>query len=497
MTQEQTDLAKVTADESAIKATEATEATEEAQLQTDTAQAVTDAVPPTPPPPVTNALVLNTPTFPLLVNGVPVSPIVLSAIGGTGTGYAYSISGGPTGLAVSGSDITGTPTSAGSFNVGITVHDSGGNADTSTYALTVAQLGAPTIGTPIISSNGNVEFPLSNYAPGSVGLQASIDKSVWQTQTAVPTEWTAAAVPAGNHTASFAGVTANGTVGAEATVSFTIASVVTPPTGNPIPAITSGQLPSGLTVPTNLAMNATFNSTTLAAPFTEGWYGAGTATQNETQMIPANVIPTANGLQLLVTAAGTGGLVTTNSAFNWTSAKPFYAEVGFVPATDAHGDLLNWQELWYTTWGVWVGEMDLFESLGSNGKNGGAAAHVHDNDNAIVPTGIDFNLTAGATNTVGCLQLPNGEHYLFVNGTYKGSMQGAAVAAAVAVGTGGDDTSLFERKRRRLSGEVGASSSVLASNTPWMFVLGNSVTSGEISTAQPATLLVKWARLWQ
>jgi hypothetical protein len=66
----------------------------------------------------------------------------LSATGGDGGPYTWTATGLPPGLSISGDQVTGTPTTDGTYSVTITVKDSRG--DTASQASTI------TISTPII-----------------------------------------------------------------------------------------------------------------------------------------------------------------------------------------------------------------------------------------------------------------------------------------------------------------------------------------------------------
>jgi hypothetical protein len=74
----------------------------------------------------------------------------LHSVGGTGTGYRWSLASGsalPAGIALAAAGkLSGTPTAAGQFSFGLAVQDSGGNSATATFYLTVNP--AITITTP-------------------------------------------------------------------------------------------------------------------------------------------------------------------------------------------------------------------------------------------------------------------------------------------------------------------------------------------------------------
>src|SRR5205814_309701 len=64
----------------------------------------------TPPPVSANCVVINA------LQGVAITPVTMTATGGTGTGYTFSATGLPNGLVMSaGGTISGTPTQSGTF----------------------------------------------------------------------------------------------------------------------------------------------------------------------------------------------------------------------------------------------------------------------------------------------------------------------------------------------------------------------------------------------
>ena len=72
------------------------------------------------------------------VQGVTITPVTMTATGGTGTGYTFSASGLPSGLTMSSSGtISGTPTVSGTFNYTVTVKDSAGDTGTFHCSVTV------------------------------------------------------------------------------------------------------------------------------------------------------------------------------------------------------------------------------------------------------------------------------------------------------------------------------------------------------------------------
>ena len=75
----------------------------------------------------------------VVVHGRAMAPLACSAIGGSGTGYAFAATGLPDGTAMSASgQITGTPGTVGAFAYTVTVTDSVGDTATATATITVS-----------------------------------------------------------------------------------------------------------------------------------------------------------------------------------------------------------------------------------------------------------------------------------------------------------------------------------------------------------------------
>ena len=73
------------------------------------------------------------------VQGVAITPVTLSASGGTGTGYTFAATGLPTGLSIStGGMISGTPTVSGTFSYTVTITDGAGNKGMLNCSVTVS-----------------------------------------------------------------------------------------------------------------------------------------------------------------------------------------------------------------------------------------------------------------------------------------------------------------------------------------------------------------------
>lgn len=72
------------------------------------------------------------------IQGIMITPVTITAAGGSGTGYKFSASGLPNGLSISsGGTISGTPTASGTFPYTVTITDSAGNTGTVHCSVTV------------------------------------------------------------------------------------------------------------------------------------------------------------------------------------------------------------------------------------------------------------------------------------------------------------------------------------------------------------------------
>ena len=110
-----------------------------------------------------NALAITTQTLPPSTVGEPYT-IDLTASGGT-TPYVWTITGLPAGFTTSGSQITGTPTTAGTTSVSVSVKDNDGREATKSFDLVVSQplvLGT----TSLPSASLGVDYSLTLAASG-------------------------------------------------------------------------------------------------------------------------------------------------------------------------------------------------------------------------------------------------------------------------------------------------------------------------------------------
>ena len=103
------------------------------------------------------------------VQGIAITPVKMTASGGTGTGYTFSASGLPTGLTMDADGtIHGTPTVSGTFNYTVTVTDSAGNKGTFHCSVTVyPPISASCV--QIIATQGVTITPVQMTASGGVG----------------------------------------------------------------------------------------------------------------------------------------------------------------------------------------------------------------------------------------------------------------------------------------------------------------------------------------
>ncbi len=89
----------------------------------------------------TSSLTITTPALPAATTAVAYPATALTATGGTGSGYSWSIASGllPPGMTLSaGGILSGTPTTPGTFTITLRVQDSGGNQATRQFNVTVS-----------------------------------------------------------------------------------------------------------------------------------------------------------------------------------------------------------------------------------------------------------------------------------------------------------------------------------------------------------------------
>jgi uncharacterized repeat protein (TIGR01451 family) len=77
------------------------------------------------------------------VQGVLITPVTMTGVGGAGAPYTFSATGLPAGIAMStGGTISGTPTVSGTFSYTVTITDKAGNTGTSNCSVTVSCTGS-------------------------------------------------------------------------------------------------------------------------------------------------------------------------------------------------------------------------------------------------------------------------------------------------------------------------------------------------------------------
>ena len=103
------------------------------------------------------------------VQGVAITPVTMTASGGTGTGYTFVATGLPAGLTMSaGGTISGTPTVSGTFPYTVTVTDSAGNKGSFNCSVTVTP---PVSATCVVINavQGVAITPVTMTASGGTG----------------------------------------------------------------------------------------------------------------------------------------------------------------------------------------------------------------------------------------------------------------------------------------------------------------------------------------
>ena len=148
--------------------------------------------------PVTSACAVIT-----AVQGVAITPVTLSASGGTGTGYTFTATGLPAGLSIStGGTISGTPTVSGTFSYTVTITDSKGNKGTLNCSVTVS---APvTSACAVITAVQGVAItPVTLSASGGTGTGYTFTATGLPTGLSISTGGTIPGTPTVNGTFSY------------------------------------------------------------------------------------------------------------------------------------------------------------------------------------------------------------------------------------------------------------------------------------------------------
>ena len=222
--------------------------------------------------------------------------------------------------------------------------------------------------------------------------------------------------------------------------------------------------PDSLGAPTDLVFDDNFDTGSLnTSVWAPEWFSDG-STSNGTVMDSSNVSVGPDGLALQLTANGTGGLVSTNpddgvaghSGFQIAPSpgKPVYIEFE-ATLPGASGKVANWPALWLDgqTWPE-DGEIDVMEGLG-----GYAAYHIHfgTSGEGSEGPGAGVNDAAG-THTYGVLWTTTSITFV-----YDGTVVGTIAESLTS---------------------------------PEYLVMENSFNSAD-PTALPATLDVRYVRVWQ
>jgi hypothetical protein len=318
--------------------------------------------------------------------------LTLVVTGGTPT-YSYALTGAPPGIVQSASILGGTPSAAGTYQVTVVVTDKSTPAKTAkvSFEFIVAAASALlTMGTvaPETFTVGTVIKPIPLTASGGSGTGYTYTVGGLTPGLSIVgsnIEGTPQANPAGAGDTNTMTFTVKDSAGNTATfgpVTFTTnPSTVTPPppSGAVVP-----NAPASLNAPTTIVLDDEFDTgslnTSIWAPF---WYANGDEANN-TKMEESNVSVGANGLELALTSANTGGLINSQP---WASGGfsisptgggthggtgPVYIE--FQATLQGTGSTVaNWPALWLDgqTWPE-DGEIDVMEGLG-----GGTAYHIH------------------------------------------------------------------------------------------------------------------------
>ncbi|WP_455430086.1 putative Ig domain-containing protein [Noviluteimonas caseinilytica] len=232
-----------------------------------------------------NALTISPSTLPSATNGTAYTQ-TLTTSGGTAP-YTYAVSSGslPTGLVLSSTgDITGTPTTAGTYTLTVSVIDANGDFGSQTYSVTVAGANALTISPSTLpaATNGTAYNQTLTTSGGTAPYTYSVSSGALPTGVSLSSTGDLTGTPtvAGTYTFTVSVIDANGDFGSQ-TYSVTVAGAntltVTPPTlpngtngtayaqsmaaiGGTGPytyVVSSGTLPTGLSLASGGALTGT------------------------------------------------------------------------------------------------------------------------------------------------------------------------------------------------------------------------------------------------
>jgi hypothetical protein len=221
--------------------------------------------------------------------------------------------------------------------------------------------------------------------------------------------------------------------------------------------------PASLNAPTTMVLDDEFNNGALnTSLWSPNWFGNGSQS-NGTSMLSSNVSVGANGLALQLNSAQSGALVSTDPsdgqpghtgfAIAPTANKPVFVEFKATLPAATNGSIANWPALWLDgqTWPE-DGEIDVMEGL-----SGSAAFHIHYGSGSGTAQGGSVNQLSG-THTYAVLWTTTGFTFL-----YDGAV-------------------------------VGTLSEALTS--PMYLIMENSYSGGSGPTEVPATMNVRYLRVW-
>jgi hypothetical protein len=207
------------------------------------------------------------------IKGLPITPVTMTASGGTGTGYTFSATGLPTGLTMTSSGtIFGTPMVTGTFNYKVTITDSAGNVGTVNCSVPVL----PPISTTCVVINAVQNLPITpvtmtasggtgtGYTFSATGLPAGLTMSVTGTISGTPTvtgsfNYTVIIKDsAGNTVSAYCSVTVNPPIGATCvSITATQNVPITPVTMTATGGTGTGYSFSATGLPAGLTMSST------------------------------------------------------------------------------------------------------------------------------------------------------------------------------------------------------------------------------------------------
>jgi choice-of-anchor A domain-containing protein len=219
------------------------------------------------------------------IQGVAITPVTMTASGGTGTGYTFSATGLPAGLTMSASGtISGTPTVSGTFSYTVTVKDSAGNVGTINCSVTVAPpVSASCVAVTAIQ--GAAITPVTMTASGGTGTGYTFSATGLPAGLVMSASGTISGTPTVSGTFSYT-VTVKDSAGNTGTINCSV--TVAPPVSASCVAVTAIQgvaiTPVTMTASGGTGSGYTFSATGLPAGLVMSATGtiSGTATVSGT-----------------------------------------------------------------------------------------------------------------------------------------------------------------------------------------------------------------------